>query len=90
MRFVVLRLFCVTDKVLPEAATCVFKLSLPQYTSADILRRQLLFAVRHCQDYDQDGGARGVAVAPNPRNVVSVDNSSDAPSGTGYGFNSWV
>ena len=44
----------VADQSLPIAATCFFKLSLPSYSSKEILEKKLLFAIRHCSLIDTD------------------------------------
>ncbi len=42
-------------------APCPAQIDLPFYSSAAILRRQLLLAAENCIEYDLDGGARGLA-----------------------------
>ncbi|KAG8348662.1 putative ubiquitin-transferase [Trypanosoma vivax] len=42
------------DKRLPHASTCFYWLSLPHYSSAEVLRERLLFAIQHCLDIDAD------------------------------------
>ena len=49
------------DASLPQAHSCSFQLDLPEYSSPQVLRRQLLLAAVSCIGYDLDGGARGVA-----------------------------
>ena len=46
------------DSYLPVSHTCFFSLDLPQYSSKEIVRRQLLYAISHCQaiDLDHDPG----------------------------------
>ncbi len=39
---------------------CVLQIDLPLYSSAHVLRRQLLLAAENCIEYDLDGGARGL------------------------------
>ena len=48
------------DSSLPCSHTCSFQLDLPEYSSAEVCRRQLLRAASSCIAYDLDGGARGV------------------------------
>jgi hypothetical protein len=49
------------DASLPAGHSCFFRLDLPAYSSADVLRARLLFAAENSIDYDLDGGARGWA-----------------------------
>lgn len=46
------------DSVLPEAFTCFFLLKLPQYSSQDILREKLSYAINSCKSIDTDEYAR--------------------------------
>merc|ERR1712146_476186 len=40
---------------LPTSATCFFAMTIPQYTSAEVLHDRLFYAIRHCQAIDGDG-----------------------------------
>ncbi|EGG14125.1 putative ubiquitin-protein ligase [Cavenderia fasciculata] len=42
------------DEYLPEAQTCFFTLSLPNYSSADVMKEKLLYAITTCRDIDAD------------------------------------
>nr|CCC47339.1 conserved hypothetical protein, fragment [Trypanosoma vivax Y486] len=44
---------------LPTGATCFFTLRLPEYSSVDIMREKVLYAVRQCATIDGDGQAQG-------------------------------
>lgn len=44
------------DKYMPVGHTCFLRIDLPNYRSANILRRQLLFAITHTQCIDADAG----------------------------------
>lgn len=44
----------VSDNVFPTADTCFFNLSLPAYSSPDILRERLLFAIHTDGAMDND------------------------------------
>jgi len=46
------------DAYLPGASTCFFWISLPDYSSVDVMRQKLLYAIRHCGDIDADFRAR--------------------------------
>jgi len=43
-----------SDQLLPVAHTCFFTIDLPDYSSYDILRSKLLFAIVNCQAIDTD------------------------------------
>jgi hypothetical protein len=45
------------DNYLPVSHTCFFKLDLPAYTSKEVMREKLTYAITHCQaiDLDRDG-----------------------------------
>ncbi|GAM23782.1 hypothetical protein SAMD00019534_069570 [Acytostelium subglobosum LB1] len=42
------------DEYLPEAKTCFFTLSLPNYSSQDVMREKLLYAITTCREIDAD------------------------------------
>lgn len=42
------------DDLLPAAHTCFFQLDLPAYSTAEVMRSKLLYAVHHCQAIDTD------------------------------------
>lgn len=42
------------DSQLPKSHTCFFALQLPRYSSDEICRKQLLYAVRNCVEMDGD------------------------------------
>eukprot|EP01133_Synstelium_polycarpum_P005956 gene5956-6899_t len=42
------------DEYLPEAQTCFFTLSIPNYSSQEIMREKLLYAITTCRDIDAD------------------------------------
>lgn len=45
------------DIMLPVAHTCFFSIELPKYSSNEILRDKLKYAITHCQAIDTDGRA---------------------------------
>eukprot|EP00659_Diplonema_papillatum_P009584 gene9584-14876_t len=47
------------DSYLPVASTCFFWISLPDYSSKQVLKEKLLYAIRHCTDIDTDYRVRG-------------------------------
>jgi hypothetical protein len=47
-----------SDRLLPTAATCFLKLTLPRYSSAAILKERLLLAISNCSAIDTDFVAR--------------------------------
>jgi hypothetical protein len=42
---------------LPISHTCFFRIDLPDYTSEEILKRRLLYAIEYCGDIDADRAA---------------------------------
>jgi hypothetical protein len=42
------------DVYLPKAHTCFFSLNLPRYTSDQVMKTKLLYAVHHCVEMDAD------------------------------------
>ena len=42
------------DDCLPMSATCFFQLFLPEYSSEEILRTRLLYAIYNCEAIDAD------------------------------------
>lgn len=65
------------DIRLPHASTCFYWLSLPKYSSKEILREKLLFAIEQCLDIDADFRVRDqdtIVMDTQPALVpVSVD-----------------
>ena len=70
------------DSALPEAATCSFTLTLPKYSSFNVMRRQLLIAIEGCTDYDLDGAARGFNVQNAVNGSQQRRNRSDLRTST--------
>ena len=58
----IMPLFCKNepDTYLPKAATCFFALELPEYSSLDVMRAKLLYAIHNCTDIDTDFRAREI------------------------------
>jgi len=48
-----------TDALLPRSHTCYFSLDLPRYSSEDVLRKKLLFAIENCTEIDADQTTTG-------------------------------
>jgi hypothetical protein len=46
------------DKFLPTSHTCFFSLDLPSYSSEEVLRQRLLYAITNCVDMDADFNVR--------------------------------
>ena len=42
------------DSVLPTSHTCMFALDLPEYSSFEIMKKKMLYAIRECQAIDTD------------------------------------
>ena len=45
---------------LPTSHTCFFSIDIPRYTSYDILKNKLKYAITHCQAIDTDGRPREI------------------------------
>ena len=43
-----------SNEYLPASHTCGFTLDLPRYTSKEILKEKLLYAIQHCKAIDTD------------------------------------
>ncbi|KAG2528974.1 hypothetical protein JM18_001889 [Phytophthora kernoviae] len=43
------------DAYMPVAHTCFFSIEIPTYTSEEVLREKLLYAIYNCQEIDGDG-----------------------------------
>lgn len=46
---------CSVDGYLPIAHTCFFSVEMPMYSSEQVLREKLLYAIYNCQEIDGDG-----------------------------------
>jgi hypothetical protein len=46
---------------LPISHTCFFRIDLPDYSSEEVLRQRLLYAIQYCGDIDADRGAHDIA-----------------------------
>jgi len=46
-----------SDEQLPQSHTCFFTLDLPPYSSIEIMREKLLYAITECQAIDTDYNA---------------------------------
>jgi hypothetical protein len=66
------------DRHLPRSHTCFFTLDLPAYTSADALRKKLLYAARHCTAIDNDGAASGTLLHDPEEADAAEDAAADA------------
>ncbi len=51
------------DQFLPEAHTCFFTLVLPLYSSAEVLKEKLLYAIHTCKEIDTDFNVNMYATA---------------------------
>ena len=48
------------DIALPQSHTCFFSLEIPKYSTYEILKEKLKYAITHCQAIDTDGNANEV------------------------------
>jgi E3 ubiquitin-protein ligase HERC2 len=51
------------DAYYPVAHTCFFSLELPRYSTLEILKDKLRYAIFNCEAIDGDDGSSGMAVA---------------------------
>jgi len=42
------------DQYHPTSRTCFFSISIPQYSSYDVAKEKILYAIKHCKDMDND------------------------------------
>jgi len=68
------------DTLLPYAHTCYFTIDLPRYSSSDILRRRLLYAIENCLEIDGDQTTTGRRAAAMG---FDIDESDDDRAGNG-------
>ncbi|CAG9334942.1 unnamed protein product [Blepharisma stoltei] len=47
------------DNYMPISHTCFFTMDLPPYTTKEVMKTKLLYAITHCTDIDLDGSASG-------------------------------
>ena len=50
-----------TKDSLPISHTCFFRIDLPDYSTEEILKKRLLYAIMYCGDIDADRGAHDIA-----------------------------
>ena len=48
------------DVALPTSHTCFFSIDIPRYTTYDIMKNKLKYAITHCQAIDTDGNPREI------------------------------
>eukprot|EP01012_Entosiphon_sulcatum_P008571 TRINITY_DN14699_c0_g1_i1.p1 TRINITY_DN14699_c0_g1~~TRINITY_DN14699_c0_g1_i1.p1 ORF type:complete len:4388 (+),score=508.78 TRINITY_DN14699_c0_g1_i1:36-13199(+) len=66
------------DHYLPGASTCFFWISLPKYSSVDVMREKLLYAIHNCADIDADYRVRDFDDdAPATAGVTEGGNDDD-------------
>jgi hypothetical protein len=64
------------DTFLPKAHTCFFSINLPRYSSAEVMKTKILYAINNCVEMDADfrlagnevtgWGGEGVGAAGDP------------------------
>jgi hypothetical protein len=65
------------DEHLPHASTCFYWLSLPKYSSKDVLREKLLFAISQCVDIDADFRVRDQDDEVQPNVVMGAEGDDE-------------
>lgn len=84
-KFTIQRLHAATqspDRFLPVAHTCFFSVDLPRYSSAEVMRERLLYAITHSATIDTDFEGGNVTVA-GADSDDSDDEDAAAATGTG-------
>jgi E3 ubiquitin-protein ligase HERC2 len=51
------------DQYFPVSHTCFFSIELPTYSSVEVMREKLLYAIFNCEAIDGDDTSTGIAVA---------------------------
>lgn len=66
------------DRYLPEAQTCFFSLSLPDYSSCEIMREKLLQAITSCKAIDTDFVVRDTPIrSPLTSSSISLTSETE-------------
>ncbi|KAF6037595.1 HERC2 [Bugula neritina] len=68
------------DNFLPESYTCFFLLKMPKYTSLDVLRDKLKYAIYFCKSIDTDDYARIAFSGQDDADSDSDDTDNDSVS----------
>merc|ERR1712176_321658 len=81
------------DDCLPFAHTCYFTLDLPRYSTKDILRKKLKFAIENCPEIDGDqtttgrrSAAMGFYLQSDDENMDIDDDDDDDSDVAGEGM----
>lgn len=61
------------NQALPRAATCFFAVELPDYTTLDVLKEKLFYAIENCLDIDTDYRARDIDEHDGPQLMVGAE-----------------
>jgi len=64
------------DHYLPEAQTCFFSLSLPVYSSQEVMREKLLYAINTCKEIDNDFIVSETYLADEEEEYTNNDNTA--------------
>eukprot|EP00695_Tsukubamonas_globosa_P000833 TRINITY_DN1757_c0_g1_i1.p3 TRINITY_DN1757_c0_g1~~TRINITY_DN1757_c0_g1_i1.p3 ORF type:complete len:69 (+),score=16.28 TRINITY_DN1757_c0_g1_i1:307-513(+) len=63
---------------MPASHTCFFTIDLPRYTTFEIARERIAYAVQNCIEIDTDGSASSALNAIEAREQYSDDEGSDS------------
>ena len=64
------------DGMLPRAATCFFALELPDYSSVDVMRARVMYAITSCFEIDTDFRARDFGENDAPQLALAMEDGS--------------
>jgi len=53
-KFVIMKLRSSSDNTLPVSHTCFFQLELPKYSSLEVMKSKILYAINECREIDTD------------------------------------
>ena len=69
------------DKYLPIGHTCFFSIDLPNYSTIDILREKLIYALDNCLTIDADLTTNARAAAAQDLSELLLQNRNDVQLG---------
>ena len=65
------------DAVLPRAATCFFAIELPDYSTAEIMAKKLIYSIENCAEIDTDFRARDVDIGDGPQLHIGAEDRAE-------------
>jgi hypothetical protein len=65
------------DNYLPVSHTCFFSIELPQYSSEEIMRQRIVYAITHCSSIDADTTTAARTTAAIIPTIETIDDDDD-------------